>query len=295
LLAEVKVVRVTTHSGSRSQGRLAITCLMIVLLLAAGCGAATPTAAPLPVAQAADIATAEPSSALPPTATTTWIPVTQDAAYKRADLPIEERVADLLATMTLAEKIGQMTLVEKNSINAPDITGRAIGGLLSGGGGYPQPNTPEAWADMVDGFQEYALKSRLGIPLIYGLDAVHGHNNVYGAVIFPHNIGLGAAGDPEMMERIGQVTAAEMIGTGIYWNYAPVVAVPRDMRWGRTYEGYSGTPSWSRPWPPPTSAVCRAQTCPLPAAPWPRPSTLWATAGRSGAARRRAATRSTRV
>jgi beta-glucosidase len=174
-----------------------------------------------------------------PTPGPTAIPVPENAAYQQAALPIEERVADLLARMTLAEKVGQMTLVEKGSIVEEDITKRAIGGLLSGGGGYPEPNTAEAWAQMVDGFQTYALESRLGIPLIYGVDAVHGHNNVYGAVIFPHNIGLGAAGDPELMERIGRVTAAEMIATGIYWNYAPAVSVPQDARWGRTYEGYS--------------------------------------------------------
>jgi len=162
-----------------------------------------------------------------------------DAPYKNPDLPVEERVADLLARMTLADKIGQMTLVEKNSIISDDIAARGIGGLLSGGGGYPIPNTPEAWAEMVDGFQAYALESPLAIPLIYGVDAVHGHNNVQGAVIFPHNIGLGAANDPALMEQIGRVTAREMIATGIYWNYAPVVAVPQDIRWGRTYEGYS--------------------------------------------------------
>jgi beta-glucosidase len=92
---------------------------------------------------------------------------------------------------------------------------------------------------MVNGYQEYALRTRLGIPLIYGVDAVHGHNNVKGAVIFPHNIGLGATQDPDLVERIGQATATEMIATGIYWNFAPVVAVPQDIRWGRTYEGYS--------------------------------------------------------
>ena len=208
---------------------------MIVVLVAAGCGAPTPTreaptAKPLPMAQVTDGALELP---------TAWIPVPHDAAYRRADLPVEERVADLLANMTLAEKIGQMTLVEKNSISLKDIAGRAIGGLLSGGGGYPETNTPEGWAEMAGRFRELALGSRLGVPLIYGVDAVHGHNNVYGAVIFPHNIGLGAAGDAELMERIGRVTAAEMIGTGIYWNYAPVVAVPQDIRWGRTYEGYS--------------------------------------------------------
>lgn len=162
-----------------------------------------------------------------------------DAPYRNPNLPAEERVADLLARMTLTEKIGQMTLVEKNSINPADIAEFGIGGLLSGGGGYPIPNTPENWAAMVDGFQAQALESRLEIPLIYGVDAVHGHNNVVGAVIFPHNIGLGAANDPALLTQIGRVTALEMIATGIYWNYAPVLAVPQDIRWGRTYEAYS--------------------------------------------------------
>jgi beta-glucosidase len=177
-----------------------------------------------------------------PTPRPTLIPVPEDAAYRQADLPIQDRVADLLERMTLEEKIGQMTLVEKGSIAETDITQRYIGGLLSGGGGYPETNSPEAWAEMVDGYQEYALQSRLGIPLIYGVDAVHGHNNVYGAVIFPHNVGLGAANDPELMERIGRATAVEMIATGIYWDYAPCIAVPQDIRWGRTYEGYSEDP-----------------------------------------------------
>jgi beta-glucosidase len=173
-----------------------------------------------------------------PTPTPTLPPVEAGAAYRQADLPVADRVEDLLARMSLAEKIGQMTLVEKGSIRVDDIAPRYIGALLSGGGGYPDPNTPQSWANMVDGFQEYALESHLGIPLLYGVDAVHGHNNVFGAVIFPHNIGLGAADDPELMERIGRATAVEMIATGIYWNYAPVVAVPQDIRWGRTYEGY---------------------------------------------------------
>jgi len=160
------------------------------------------------------------------------------ADYQNPQLPVEERVEDLLARMTLEEKIGQMTQVEKNSIAKNDLTTRFIGSLLSGGGGYPVPNTPENWARMVNEFQAYALSSRLGIPLIYGVDAVHGHNNVAGAVIFPHNGGLGAANDPELMERIGRITAAEMVATGAYWNFGPVVAVPQDIRWGRTYEGY---------------------------------------------------------
>jgi beta-glucosidase len=161
------------------------------------------------------------------------------AIYRDPKAPVEDRVADLLERMTLGEKIGQMTQVEKNSIKAQDITDLSIGSILSGGGGYPTPNNPEAWAGMVDGFQEYALKTRLGIPLLYGADAVHGHANVRGAVVFPHNIGLGATRDPDLVQRIGRATAEEMAATGVYWNFAPVVAVPQDIRWGRTYEAYS--------------------------------------------------------
>ncbi len=164
---------------------------------------------------------------------------TNTLIYKDAARSISDRVDDLLARMNLDEKIGQMALVEKGSIKQPDIASMGIGGLLSGGGGYPKPNTPENWAKMVDDFQKGALASRLGVPLLYGVDAVHGHNNVYGAVIFPHNIGLGAAHDADLVERIGRATAESMIATGIYWDYGPVVAVVQDIRWGRTYESYS--------------------------------------------------------
>lgn len=166
-------------------------------------------------------------------------PERPSSQYMDPEAAIRDRVEDLLVRMTLAEKIGQMTLVEKNSIKDKDITDKFIGGLLSGGGGYPSRNTPEGWSEMVNGFQEYALQTRLGIPLIYGVDAVHGHGNLRGATIFPQNIGLGATRDPDLVERIGQTTAVEMAATGIYWNFAPVVAVPQDIRWGRTYEGYS--------------------------------------------------------
>ncbi len=164
------------------------------------------------------------------------------APYLDVSTPVDERVEDLLGRMTLAEKVGQMTQVEKNSILPEHITLVGIGSLLSGGGGAPDENTPEAWAEMVDGFQALAMSTRLGIPLIYGVDAVHGHNNVRGATVFPHNVGLGAANDPELMTRIGQITAVEVAATGIRWNFAPTVAVPQDIRWGRTYEGYGEVP-----------------------------------------------------
>ncbi len=173
-------------------------------------------------------------------ATTPASLVTQDVPlYLDPSQPIETRVENLLARMTLAEKIGQMTQVEKGSINPQAVTEHAIGSVLSGGGGYPNPNTPAAWAEMVNAYKAAALKTRLGIPLIYGVDAVHGHNNVRGAVIFPHNIGLGATGNPDLVRRIGEVTALEVAATSIEWNFAPVVAVPQDIRWGRTYEAYS--------------------------------------------------------
>jgi beta-glucosidase len=140
--------------------------------------------------------------------------------------------------MTLDEKIGQMTQVEKNAIDPATAAAFAIGSVLSGGGGAPDSNTPEGWYQMVDGYQKAALGTRLGIPILYGVDAIHGHNNVVAATIFPHNVGLGAANDPDLVERTCAATALEMNATGIRWTFGPVVAVPQDIRWGRTYESY---------------------------------------------------------
>jgi beta-glucosidase len=168
----------------------------------------------------------------------TSISIAQDAPYLDPSLDVETRVEDLLARMTVDEKIGQMTLVENGSITAESLARFSIGAILSGGGGAPTPNTPEAWASMVDRYQEAALSTRLAIPMIYGVDAVHGHNNLFGATIFPHNIGLGAGNNPDLVQQIAAITADEMIATGIYWDYAPVMAVVRDIRWGRTYEGF---------------------------------------------------------
>ncbi|HSH02721.1 MAG TPA: glycoside hydrolase family 3 N-terminal domain-containing protein [Anaerolineae bacterium] len=155
-------------------------------------------------------------------------------------MAISPDVQALMAKMSLAEKVGQMTQVEKNSITPDDVRTYHIGSILSGGGGRPEKNTPAGWLEMVQSFQKAALESRLGIPLLYGVDAVHGHNNVEGAVIFPHNIGLGATRNSELVEKIGKATAIEVAATGIKWDFAPTVAVPQDYRWGRTYEGYSG-------------------------------------------------------
>lgn len=153
---------------------------------------------------------------------------------------------DCLSKMTLDEKIGQMTQVAHNYLTTPaDIKTYYLGSLLSGGGGGPNGagGTAAQWADMYDSYQSYALQTRLGIPLLYGVDAVHGHNNVAGAVIFPHNIALGATRNAALVEQAAQVTRDEVLGTGIDWTFAPCVCVPRDDRWGRTYEGYGEDPT----------------------------------------------------
>jgi beta-glucosidase len=122
------------------------------------------------------------------------------------------------------------------------VTTWKLGSLLSGGGSTPTPNTPEAWADMVDGFQARALATRLGIPLVYGVDSVHGHGNLVGATVFPHNIGLGATRDPRLVEQIARVTATETRATGPQWIFGPCLCVARDLRWGRTYESFGEDP-----------------------------------------------------
>lgn len=151
-----------------------------------------------------------------------------------------EFVETLMSKMTLEEKLGQMTQVDRQFLNdISDISQYGFGSLLSGGGSTPEVNKPKAWADMYDLYQKEALKSRLQIPLLYGIDAVHGHNNVIGATIFPHNIGLGATRDPKIVEAVAKATALEVAATGIDWDFAPCLAVPDDYRWGRTYEGFS--------------------------------------------------------
>jgi beta-glucosidase len=150
----------------------------------------------------------------------------------------------LLAQMTLEEKVGQMTQAEQGAVAADPslVTTWRLGSLLSGANSPPTPNTPEAWAAMVDGFQARALQTRLRIPLLYGVDAVHGHGNLVGATVFPHNIGLGATRDPDLVRAVAQVTATETRATGPQWIFAPCVCVARDLRWGRTYESFAEDP-----------------------------------------------------
>ncbi|MEK8129998.1 glycoside hydrolase family 3 N-terminal domain-containing protein [Paenibacillus filicis] len=162
--------------------------------------------------------------------------------YKNPNAPVEQRVQDLLGKLTLDEKIGQMVQAERVSLAANDVKTYALGSVLSGGGSVPAGNTAAAWKSMVDNFQNQALATRLGIPIIYGVDAVHGHNNLKDATIFPHNVGLGAANDADLVKRIGSATAAEVRATGVHWTFAPVISAVQNIRWGRTYEGFSEDP-----------------------------------------------------
>jgi beta-glucosidase len=166
--------------------------------------------------------------------------------YMNARLPVKYRVADLLSRMNLAEKVGQMTQAERANIDSPatigKIAGDNLGSILSGGGSVPTPNTPAAWADMVDRYQRAALQNRLHIPIIYGIDTVHGDGNMYGATVFPHNIGLGASRDPRLVYDVEHVAAEETRTTGPQWAFAPCICVARDDRWGRTYESFGEDP-----------------------------------------------------
>lgn len=164
--------------------------------------------------------------------------------YLDQKLSVSERVDDLLGRMTQADKVGQMTQAERLGLkSAADISTLRLGSLLSGGGSVPTDNTPAGWANMIDGYQTEALSTPLQIPLIYGVDAVHGHNNVVGATLFPHNIGLGASRDPALVQQAGQVTATEVRATGIPWTFAPCLCVTRDERWGRSYESFGEDPN----------------------------------------------------
>lgn len=155
----------------------------------------------------------------------------------------DPKVDALLSQMTLDEKIGQMVQVDMAALpNKADVQKYFLGSVLSGGNSDPTNNLPQTWLQAVNEFQSRALQTRLKIPLLYGIDAVHGHNNIDGAVIFPHHVGLGAAHDPELVRQAEQVTAQEVAGTGIRWAFAPCIAAAQDERWGRTYESYGDSP-----------------------------------------------------
>ncbi len=171
----------------------------------------------------------------------------QTPVYLDSTKSVDARVQDLLGRMTLDEKIGQMMQVDHTGIinSKQDIINYYIGSILSGGDSDIGNNTTTEWADLHDTLQSYALRTRLKIPVIYGIDAVHGNNNIYGATIFPQNIGMGCTRDTELVKEEGRITAEEVAATGIDWTFAPCIADPRDIRWGRTYEGFAETPELS--------------------------------------------------
>ena len=166
----------------------------------------------------------------------------------KQDPTIESKIDDWLTKMSIEQKVGQMIQAEIKSISPDDAAKYHIGSILNGGGSWPTDKADGplgAWLNLANLFYGASMDTgddRLAIPIMWGTDAVHGHNNVIGATIFPHNIGLGAANNPELMRDIGTATAREVAVTGIDWTFAPTVAVARDARWGRTYESYSSDP-----------------------------------------------------
>ncbi len=238
---------VSARASRRQLPRTLATALTIAALLGIAGGLTGPTTAADPSATAPTQGlAAAPTPSLVATPRPSPIPIPDPSAvatWMDAARSPDERARALLGVMTTDEKIGQMTQLEQGSVGPTGVAYLLLGSVLSGGGGAP-PRSDDAssWYRMVEGFQGGALSTRLGIPMLYGVDAVHGHNNVKGATIFPHAVGLGATGDAALIERIGRATAEEVAATGIRWDFGPVVAVPQDVRWGRTYEGFGEDP-----------------------------------------------------
>ena len=162
------------------------------------------------------------------------------------DAATERAIDAVLARMTIQQKVGQVVQGDISSVTPADLARYPLGSILAGGnsGPYGDERADAAtWARMVGDYRAASLKAGAGVPILFGVDAVHGHSNVPGATIFPHNIGLGATHDPDLIHRIGQATAAEIAGSGIEWTFAPTLAVPQDLRWGRSYEGYAADPA----------------------------------------------------
>ena len=221
-------------ASSHSIRWLSILCILAAL---AGCRAAPPAVPTQAMNEPGTTAPAAQVSATPEATAVSAQTESDDPLYEDASQPAEARVEDLLGRMTLEEKIGQMIQIEHPYIEPADVTRYAMGSVLTGGNGLDD-NSAEAWREMVEGYLDAALMTRLGIPLLYGVDATHGHAHIYGATIFPQEAGLGATRDAALVEKIGRATAEEMAATSIRWNFAPYLAVPQDIRWGRTYENF---------------------------------------------------------
>lgn len=191
--------------------------------------------------------TAATEASKPVTAKTSLWPRVQSAV--KTDPAIEAKITELLGKLTLEQKVGQLIQPELRQVTPADVTEYSLGSILNGGGSFPSENKHakvEDWLALADGFYHASMSTeggRVPVPIMWGTDAVHGHNNIIGATLFPHNIGLGAARNPELIKQIGAATAAEIAVTGIDWSFAPTLAVVRDDRWGRTYESYSEDPA----------------------------------------------------
>lgn len=187
----------------------------------------------------------EPAAAPAAADTNPWPQVAWPLAE---DAALEKRITDLIATMTVEEKVGQLVQGDIASITPDDVRKYRLGSILAGGNSDPGGRydaSPAEWLALADAFYEASMDTSQGgkaIPVIFGIDAVHGQSNIVGATLFPHNIGLGATRNPDLLRRIGEVTALETRTTGMEWAFAPTVAVPQDDRWGRSYEGYSESP-----------------------------------------------------
>lgn len=175
------------------------------------------------------------------------VPETPATSYS-AD---EARIREIVAGMTLEQKIGQMTQPNILTITPEEVRQYYIGSILNGGGAWPGMNKKSSVADWLALSDRYyrasmSTEMKVQVPVVWGTDAVHGHNNIFGATLYPHNIGLGAAHDPELIARIGRMTARDVRATGITWAFAPTLAVVQNPRWGRTYESYSSDPELVR-------------------------------------------------
>lgn len=225
---------------SKSISRLSLLSISIAFILAA---CVQPQTTVLPLDNSIDSTVGASTKGMNPDL---W-PARQTSPAR--DDSIEKRAAQILARMSVPEKVGQMMQPELKYITPAEVTKFHIGSVLNGGGTTPNNNkfaTVQDWANLAEQFYQASMDEsdgKVAIPIIWGSDAVHGNNNVYGMTLFPHNIGLGAARDPELLYRIGQATAMEVAVTGVDWTFGPTVAVVRDVRWGRTYESYSEDPA----------------------------------------------------
>lgn len=209
----------------------ALTCIPTLAALLAGCATvAAPGGTP-----ATGPAVANPAN---------WPAAHSPSAI--TDAATEAMIDRLIARMTLEQKVGQVIQGDISAVTPADLARYPLGSILAGGNSGPYGNEradAAGWKKLVDEFRAASRLAGAGVPILFGVDAVHGHSNLPGATIYPHNIGLGAARDPDLIRRIGAATAAEIAGSGIEWTFAPTLAVPGDMRWGRTYEGYAADPA----------------------------------------------------